>query len=137
MPEGHSNPKTESSNRVIDVSPKIMNVFENLFEDTPDNIYRLVFYSPLSKYKVLSNAVVNKRLKSILKILEIDPITVHGLRHTFVSVSLYRDVGIEFISEQIGHSNIETTMKYYVHLLKEKREKDRLKSIKVFETMIS
>lgn len=56
--------------------------------------------------------------------------------HTFVSVSIYEEISIEYISEVIGHKNVETTMKHYVYLLKEKREKDREKSIKIFDKMI-
>lgn len=136
MEEGFCDPKTYSAVRVIDVSPKIMSIFNELFENTPDNIHRLVFFSPHSKYKVLSNGAANKALKAILNQLKIDDITVHGLRHTFVSVSIYEEIGIEYISEVIGHKNVETTMKHYVHLLKEKREKDRVKSVKIFDKMI-
>lgn len=52
MPEGFFNPKTDSAIRMIDVNHKIMDIFNGLFERTPDNIHRLVFFSPHSKYKV-------------------------------------------------------------------------------------
>lgn len=96
MPEGFCDPKTDSAIRIIDVNLKIMNIFNELFESTPDNIHRLVFFSPHSKYKVLSNGAANKALKVLLERLKLDTITVHGLRHTFVSISIYEGVGIEF-----------------------------------------
>lgn len=51
-------------------------------------------------------------------------ISIHGLRHTHASVSLYKKVSIYYVSERLGHSDIETTMNEYSHVLKEIREDD-------------
>lgn len=61
-----------------------MNQFKKLFKSLPTNMHQLVFYSPSPKYKVISNTVANKLLRNILNDLGIEPITVHGLRHTHV-----------------------------------------------------
>ena len=42
--------------RIIKVNGKTMGVFEELFNNVPENIQKLVFYSPQSKYKVYANA---------------------------------------------------------------------------------
>src|SRR5699024_3675484 len=85
MPEGFGPTKNESSNRIVDVSPKVMSYFKKLFKNSPSNIHQLVFYSGNSKYEVISNTNANKLLKKVLSDLEIYTITLHGLRHTYAS----------------------------------------------------
>ncbi len=51
---------TSSSNRIIKIDKVTMSLFNHFFEVTPENIHKLVFYNPASKYKVFSNTGVNK-----------------------------------------------------------------------------
>ena len=67
-----------------------MTAFRKLFDKTPDNIHKLVFYSPSSKYKVITNSSVNKLLKNVLNRLSIENVSCHGLRHTHASILLYK-----------------------------------------------
>jgi integrase len=46
-------------------------------------------------------------------------ITYHGLRHTFASLLLKSNVDIASISKTLGHSNVSTTIKIYIHGVKE------------------
>ncbi|MFF5994698.1 tyrosine-type recombinase/integrase [Lysinibacillus sp. KU-BSD001] len=97
---------------------------------------QLVFYSPESKYQVISNTNANKLLKKTLLELDIEPITVHGLRHTHASVLLYKNASIYYVSERLGHGDIENTLKEYTHVLKELRLRDEQLAINTFEEMI-
>lgn len=89
-----------------------MNAFKRLFETVPANLFGLVFYTPESKYRVISNTNANKLLQKNLQELSIAPITMHGLSHTHASVLLYRKVDINYVSERLGHGTIETTYKH-------------------------
>src|SRR5699024_4410388 len=102
-----------------------------------DNIHQLVFYSPSSKYKIISNNASNNLLRKTLKKLDIQPITMHGLRHTHASVLLYKKVSIYYVSERLGHKDIETTLNNYSHVIKELRTKDEKASVEVYENMVS
>ncbi|MFS1513963.1 phage integrase central domain-containing protein [Chengkuizengella sp. SCS-71B] len=51
MHEGFGSTKNEQSNRVIKMDSATMNIFKIWFDSSPDNIHRLVFFSPNSKYK--------------------------------------------------------------------------------------
>lgn len=135
-PEGFGPTKNEQSNRTIKMDKPTMDHFKKLFNSTPTNLHQLVFYSPNSKYKVISNTVANKQLRKILNELGIEPITMHGLRHTHASVLLYKKVSIYYVSERLGHSDIETTLKEYTHVVKELREEDEQGTIDTFENMI-
>ena len=75
-------------------------------------------------YGVLTNEGVTKALRVILKGLNIEPITVHGLRHTHTSILLYSAISELYVSERLGHANPKITTETYSHILKELREKD-------------
>lgn len=134
-PKGFGSTKNEQSKRTIGIDKVTMKHFENMFKSTPSNLHDLVFFSPTSKYKVISNVNANKLLKKTLKELNINPISVHGLRHTHASVLLYKKQSIHYVSERLGHSDIETTLKEYTHLLKELRLEEEQQTMKIFEDM--
>ena len=78
---------------------------------------------------------MNKLLKSVLVYLDIKPITVHGLRHTHARVLLYRKISIYYVSEQLGHKTIDTTLQHYAHDVKELRTEDANSTVKLYEEM--
>lgn len=98
-----------------------------------ENEFNLLFYEPSSKYKVISNSGVNNLLKNTLNQLNLEQISIHGLRHTHASILLYKKVSIEYVSERLGHRDIVTTYKFYSHVIKELRKDDEEKTIKIFK----
>ncbi len=136
MHEGFGPTKNPQSVRKIKMDLGTMAVFKEFFRRTPDNIYGLVFYSPASKYKVISNTAINKVLKKSLKEMGIQEISVHGLRHTHASILLYKRTSIYYVSKRLGHSDIETTNKYYAHIIDELQEQDDAISVTTFGEMV-
>lgn len=136
MHKGFGPTKNEQSVRVIKMDRDTMDAFRKLFKDVPDNIFRLVFYSRFSKYKVISNNNANKVLRDLLVDLNINPISVHGLRHTHASVLLYEGVSVYYVSRRLGHGDIETTLNTYTHVVKELEERDQMKTANLFEKML-
>ncbi|MRG86698.1 tyrosine-type recombinase/integrase [Salinibacillus xinjiangensis] len=125
-----------NSDRVIYVTKELMDVFKELFKIIPDNKNHLVFYNAKSQYKVITNNHANDLLKEVLLELQIKPlISVHGLRHTHGSVLLHKGTTLQYVSERLGHLDIETTYRKYIHLTKEGREADKKITIKTFEDM--
>lgn len=132
MHKGFGPTKTEQSERIIKMDERTMNVFEKFISNTEENDYELVFYNPHSKYKVISNGAVNKVIKNLLTQNKIDSISVHGLRHTHASILIYKKkVTINYISERLGHKDIETTIRDYSHVLKELREEDQAEATEI------
>lgn len=130
--------KTVTSEREIQMDKQTMLTFKNLFETKPSNNEQdLVFYSPLSRRKVLTNEATNKLLKKVLRDLGINNITLHGLRHTHASILLYRKVSIYYVSERLGHKTIDTTLKHYAHVIKELRTEDANRTVQLYEDMAS
>jgi integrase len=134
-PNGFGPTKNEQSRRIIKMDPITMTHFKKLFKSTPSNPFELVFYSPSSKYKVISNTNANKLLNKLLEDLKLPLITIHGLRHTHGSILLYKKASINYVSERLGHGDIETTLKVYTHVLKELRLDDEQLSMNTFEQM--
>jgi len=58
------------------------------------------------------------------------------LRHTHASILLYKKVTIYYVSERLGHADIETTLQSYAHIVKELRKQDEKSTIKIFEVMV-
>ncbi|MBN6886205.1 integrase [Cytobacillus horneckiae] len=133
--DGARSTKTKNSNRIIKMDKRTMDIFKNLFEVTPENIHKLIFYNPASKYKVYSNTGVNKALKKLLNDLGIDEISIHGLRHTHASILFYKGISIQYISERLGHADVDTTIRIYTHLIKELRKIDEDNTVKVLAAL--
>lgn len=68
------------------------------------------------------NDTYNNMLKSILKELDIEQITVHKLRHTHASILLADNVPIQLVAKRLGHTDTNMIRKVYGHLLKETEE---------------
>lgn len=133
---GESKPtKTKRSNRIIKMDEFTMKDFEELFQKIPPHISGMVFYSPHGKYKVLTNANINKLLKKTLKELELQEITCNGLRHTHCSVLLYERVSVLYVSERLGHASVDTTTRFYSHVIDELRIQDTESAISTFRNM--
>lgn len=64
----------------------------------------------------LSATTWQKRHKRLIDALKVPPITLHGTRHTFATISLERNVHPKIVAEMMGHSSIETTLNRYSHV---------------------
>jgi integrase len=132
---GFATLKNLQSKRDVAIDEVTMGLFKDLFSKLPSNIYETVFFNPQSIKGTLTNEATNKLLRNTLKKLGIQTISIHGLRHTHISVLLYKGVSIQFISERAGHKDIETTLKYYSHVLKEMRKEEEEKSVSIMTSM--
>lgn len=63
-------------------------------------------------------AYPNDKLAEIIKKYKLHEITVHGLRHTHASLQFEAGATIKEVQEQLGHSDIKTTMNIYTHVTK-------------------
>jgi len=50
-------------------------------------------------------------------------IRFHDIRHTHASILLYKGLDIKTISERLGHSQVQTTLNTYIHIIKELNQK--------------
>ena len=50
--------------------------------------------------------------------LELSPLAVHGLRHTFATIALQAGVPVTVVSKYLGHSSVTMTLNVYSHVMR-------------------
>lgn len=132
--------KTESGMRTIDIPQKLVSfleqqprqtllVFANqhgtyISSSTWDNIWRSYMLDLNMKYGNFDNVLTDVSKNRIPKSkydpggvpIVIERFTAHCLRHTFATMLYFAGVDILTAKEQLGHSNIKTTLEIYTHL---------------------
>lgn len=120
--------KTDGSSRTIRIEPSVAKLFrsyilrkkERDFKESIKN--ELLFVSPYTNYPP-THAAMNKSLANACIRAGVDKRTSHALRHTHVSLLLYRGMDIVSISKRIGHASPKTTMEEYSHIINELQHK--------------
>ncbi len=63
--------------------------------------------------------MVHRGFLPALREAKIRMVRFHDLRHTNVSLRIEQGQNLVYVSKQIAHSNVSTTLNVYSHLLKE------------------
>ena len=121
-----SSPKTESSNRLVPVPSFIMDFLIKFRRDTE------VFLITGTRSYMEPRMCLTK-YKQILKAAGLDSFTFHTLRHTFATRCIENGFDAKSLSEILGHANVNTTLKNYVHpsIELKKMQMERLQSVSV------
>ncbi|SFI94991.1 Site-specific recombinase XerD [Terrisporobacter glycolicus] len=131
-------PKTENSFRTVPIPNSILSKLKSykkeqnklilsIGEDYKNNNY--VFCN--NDGTIMDPKKPNRRLSSVLKSNDIELITFHGLRHTYCTRLFEAGVPPKTVQSLVGHSDIETTMNIYTHVMKETKIEavDKINSI--------
>lgn len=110
--------KNKSSVRKIQIDWQTVIQFSELVKTLPAD--KPIF---VTKEKVY-NSTVNDILARHCKKANIPVISVHGLRHTHASLLLFAGVSIASVARRLGHSNMTTTQKTYLHIIHELENQD-------------
>lgn len=113
--------KNKSSIREVCLDLQTFQKFTKIIQDIPSN--EPIFMYGRKCYN-LHNSVLNDHLTQKCKEAKIPIIGVHGLRHTHASLLLASGVTVASVSKRLGHSNMATTQKVYLHIIKELENKD-------------
>lgn len=109
--------KNQSSVRKIPLDWQTVMQFAELIKNLPDD-------KPIFVDKKIYNSTVNDLLARHCKNVGVPIISVHGLRHTHASLLLFAGVSIASVARRLGHSNMTTTQKTYLHIIQELESKD-------------
>lgn len=110
-----SEPKTESSKRIIPLPKFLLKHFEK-FRGTKDS------YIVTGSTHHTEPHQFYLRYKTFLRHTGVPEYTFHTLRHTFATRCVEHGFDTKSLSEILGHSNIGTTLSLYVHpTLEQKR----------------
>jgi len=114
---GFSPTKNKSSVRKIQIDWKTSTQFSELLKGLPED-------EPIFVKQQVYNSTVNDILSRHCRKLKIPVISIHGLRHTHASLLLFSGVSIASVAKRLGHSNMSTTQKTYLHIIQELENKD-------------
>lgn len=109
--------KNQSSVRKIPLDWQTVIQFAELLKVLPED-------KPIFVSGKVYNSTVNDILARHCRSAEIPVISIHGLRHTHASLLLFAGVSIASVARRLGHSNITTTQKTYLHIIQELESKD-------------
>ncbi len=124
-PKGKYQPtKNKSSNRKIKIDWKLNMTFARLIVNLPKD-------KPIFVNKRIHNSTVNQFLAKKCKEAKVQEITLHSLRHTHASILLYAGVSVASVAKRLGHANMATTQKTYLHIIQELETKDNNKIMEV------
>lgn len=84
-----------------------------------------------------SNDAANKSLRKACKRSGIKDITFHSLRHTHVSILLYKGMDLSSIAKRVGHASTTTTADTYTHIIEEMQNKSDKLSDSVIKELFS
>jgi len=114
--------KTKTSNRVIDMPQDVMNLAKKW------TLSERFAFESVTGLPPTNNAV-NKQLRRYLEKNNSKLITFHGLRHTHASYLLSKDIAIQYVSERLGHADVNITLSVYTHLLDKKRNTETQRAL--------
>lgn len=109
--------KNTSSIRKIPIDWQTVIQFAELIKPLPED-------EPIFVKGKIYSSTINDRLSKHCKNAGVPVISVHGLRHTHASLLLFAGVSIASVARRLGHSNITTTQKTYLHIIQELESKD-------------
>lgn len=116
-----SHTKTYQSQRVIDITDKLINEINNykyfliheLGYEVNDN--ELIFLNRTTN-KPISDVSLRKSFYYFCDRANVEKIRMYDLRHTYVATMMEEGKELYHISERLGHSNYSTTVNHYGHL---------------------
>ncbi|PLW59136.1 site-specific integrase [Lactococcus lactis] len=104
--------KTKASIRLISLDDKTCDILNQLHLAFPDSTK--IFES--ENGGILSPSKPRKWLHEIIKNSDLEPIRIHGFRHTHASLLFDSGMTLKQVQYRLGHSDLKTTMNVYTHI---------------------
>lgn len=108
--------------RIVRLPKAFMDDLKKYVEERAINNDEFIFCGShsahVSRHKIRD--IVNKHLE----MSGLQHITLHGLRHSFATRMFDKGYDVKEVQEHLGHTSMETTMKYYIHYTNTKKKKD-------------
>lgn len=106
-------PKNESSIRQVPIP-------QFLYDEVQEYMSKLYGLQPHDRLFMFTKSFLLYEIKRLANMAGLEPIRVHDLRHSHVSLLIEMGFNILMISERLGHKNVQTTWKTYAHLYPDK-----------------
>lgn len=113
-----SSTKNYQSQRVIDVSPKIIQEilkYKEYLQSQTTELNDIIFYN-YTLNKPYSDTALRKQFYKYIEIADVPKIRMYDLRHTYVTLMMSEGWELYHISRRLGHKNYSTTVDKYGHI---------------------
>jgi len=116
-------PKTKSSKRHVPITEELAMLLEehkqkmimdNNEAGRSNDEYNIVFQSMNGTYLMQAN--VSRSWRNVLKRASVDPVSFHGIRHSYATRLAENNVHPKVTQSLMGHSTISTTLDIYSHV---------------------
>lgn len=77
------------------------------------------------------NGTINLFLREIFNKLNIEPISLHKLRHTQASILIAQKVSLQVVAKRLGHTDTSMIQRIYGHLLESVEEEENKKLLEL------
>jgi integrase len=105
-------PTKTKQTRTIQMSTRVAKIFEKGYTPGKEDDRCFKAYNP------------NQRLKALSHGGDLPTLSFHDLRHTFSTALLERGVSPKWVSQQLGHAKLSTTLDIYWQCFKDKQDLD-------------
>lgn len=122
--------KNKASTRTLTLDQSTRKLVRRMVADVPHE--QPIFVYP--GYRVF-NEIANKQLHRLCVQAGVPPISMHGLRHTHASILLYAGVSVASVARRLGHANMTTTQRVYLHIIEELEAQDNEKVIRCLQDL--
>lgn len=105
-------PKSQASYRTIPLPSKTSSLLDNMKKEAKSNI---IFCNENGEYLYVN--APTRYIHKVCKELNITDISMHGLRHSYATRLFEQNIQIKTVQKLMGHSEIETTLNIYTHVM--------------------
>lgn len=112
-----STPKSDKSIRAIPISENIANLLEQYQNQNE------AFFLTGMKEKYMEPRIYRAYYNRLMQKYSMQYVPFHGLRHTFATRCIEAGCDYKTLSEILGHADVSTTMRLYVHSDMDKKRK--------------
>ncbi len=112
-------PKTKAGTRTIIIDKNTLKLLKKWKSKQKKMLKtNIVFTNTKGTYITMSQP--DRKVKLICKLLNLNPISLHGLRHTHCSILFESGANIGEVQKRLGHTDVQTTLNIYNHVSKER-----------------
>ena len=104
-------PKSDASMRIVPLPPETMTYLRKAAAGLSENTYLLTRNS----VRPMEPRTYQYRFEALLRQCGIQKRSYHTLRHTYATRCMEKGIDIKSLSEMLGHADIQTTLRLYVH----------------------